>query len=145
MLLPIVAVILVGLATALEAPSNAYITRTAGSPLWAGLAGAVVAGAAVALAIAATRPRLTPDWWSAPPPYVWLAGVYGALVVVLTGWATPKLGAGMALVVIVAAQVALGVVLDHFGLIGLKPHPASWLRVAGVLVVIGGALMVSLG
>ena len=62
-----------------------------------------------------------------------------------SAWATPKLGAGTTLVVIVASQVALGVALDHFGLLGLKVHAASWLRVTGVAVVAVGALLVSLG
>ncbi|MBE7219111.1 MAG: DMT family transporter [Caulobacteraceae bacterium] len=139
------AVLVAGACAALEAPSNAYVTKVAGSPLWGGLAAALTGLAAVLVALAVARPRLAPDWLSAPPAYVWLGGVYGALLVVLSAWGTRKLGAGAALVVMVAAQVGLGIVLDHFGLIGLKTHPASWLRIAGAAVVIAGAVMVSVG
>lgn len=145
MILALFAVVLVGLATALEAPTNAMITRSSGSALWAGLAAAIVGGATTLVLILLTRPKLAADWWSAPPAWIWVGGIYGAFVVVLSAWATPKLGAGTALVVIVAAQVALGVVLDHFGLIGLKAHAAGWLRIAGALLVIAGAAMVALG
>ena len=145
MIFAFLAVVLVGLATAVEAPTNAYITKTAGSALWSGLAAAVTGSVALALIIAVVRPKLDGDVWSVTPAYIWFGGVYGSFVVVLTAWATPKLGAGTALVAIVAAQVVLGIVLDNFGLLGLKEHSASWLRIAGAVVVIGGALMVALG
>jgi transporter family-2 protein len=76
---------------------------------------------------------------------LWLGGVYGALVVFAGAWATPKLGAGSVLVLMVAAQITVGVVLDHFGVLGLKTHPIGALRAVGVLVVVAGALMVQRG
>jgi transporter family-2 protein len=66
-------------------------------------------------------------------------------VVFAGAWATPRLGAGTVLVLMVAAQLAVGVVLDHFGVLGLKVHPISSLRAAGVLLVVAGALMVQRG
>ena len=140
-LLPFAAVIMVGIGVALETPTNALLAKTSGSVLWASffsfLAGTLVLAAALAL----RRPSLAPGWAEAPW-YAWIGGVYGAWLVLASAWATPKLGAGTTLVVIVASQVALGVVLDHFGLLGLQRHPMSLLRVVGVAVVCAGAVLV---
>ena len=144
-LLPILAVVLVGVGIAVETPTNALLGKTSGSVLFASLASFLLGAAALGLALAVKRPQLAQGWATQTPWYAWTGGLYGAFVVAASAWATPKLGAGTTLVVIVAAQVALGVALDHFGVLGLEPHPASWLRLAGVAVVVAGALMVSLG
>ncbi len=35
--------------------------------------------------------------------------------------------------------------LDHFGLLGLTQHSASWLRLCGIVVVGLGALLIAVG
>ena len=144
LLLPIVAVILVGIGVALETPTNALLAKTAGSVLWASLCSFLVGALALAIAIAVRRPAINPAWDGAPW-YAWIGGVYGAVLVFASAWATPKLGAGTTLVIIVASQVTLGVVLDHFALLGLDRHAVSGLRIAGVMVVAGGAAMIAKG
>ncbi len=145
LLIPLIAVVLVGVGIAIETPTNALLGKTSGSVLWASLVSFVVGTLILALAAALTRPRLPDGWSAATPWYAWVGGAYGAAVVLASAWATPKLGAGTTLVVIVASQVALGVALDHFGLLGLTPHPAGWLRLLGVVVVTAGAVLVAIG
>ena len=145
MLFPFLAVILVGLGIAIETPTNALLMKTTSSMLWASFISFLVGAAVLAVALVVTRARLQAGWISQPPWYGFIGGLYGAGVVAASAWATPKLGAGTTLVVIVAAQVALGVVLDQLGVLGLAHHPLSWLRIAGVAVVTAGAVMISLG
>ena len=143
-LIPFVAVILVGIGIGIETPTNALLAKDTGSVVWASLISFVIGGLALLAVIALRRPALSGSWNQAPW-YAWTGGLYGAFLVVASAWATPKLGAGTTLVVIVASQVALGVVLDHFGLLGLDRHPASLMRILGVAVVCGGALMIGRG
>ena len=145
MVAPLLAVVLVGVGIAIETPTNALLGKSSGSVLLASLASFVVGAGALALAALVKRPQLSAGWMAQTPWYAWTGGLYGAFLVLASAWATPKLGAGTTLVVIVASQVTLGVVLDHFGILGLEPHPASWLRLAGVAVVAAGALLVALG
>lgn len=144
-LLPFVAVVLVGVGIAVQTPTNALLGKASGSVLFATLASFLLGTVALGIAVAAKRPQLAQGWATQTPWYVWLGGLYGALLVLASTWATPKLGAGTALVVIVASQVALGVALDHFGALGLAPHPASWMRLLGVAAVVAGALLVGRG
>ena len=145
LLLPLIAVVLAGLGIALETPTNALLGKTSGSALWASLVSFVVGTIVLAIAALITRPRMPAGWLAATPVYAWVGGLYGAGVVLASAWATPKLGAGATLVIIVASQVALGVALDHFGMLGLQVHPAGWLRLLGVAVVAAGAVLVSIG
>ncbi len=143
--LALLAVLLTGVGIAIETPTNALLSKSAGSVLWASLVSFLVGAVVLAGAVAALRPKLPEGWAAATPWYAWVGGCYGAAVVALSAWATPKLGAGTTLVVIIASQTALGVVLDHFGALGLQAHPAGWLRAAGVAVVAAGAVMVARG
>ena len=141
----LLAVLATGVGIAVETPTNALLARSSGSVLWASLISFLAGTAALVVALALVRPRLTEGWVAAAPWYAWIGGLYGAGVVALSAYATPKLGAGTTLVVIIASQTALGVALDHFGVLGLEAHPAGWLRVAGVAAVVAGAVMVARG
>ena len=143
--LALVAVFLTGLGVALETPTNALLTKSTGSVLWASLISFLAGAAVLSGALLVLRPKLPDGWIAAAPWYAWVGGLYGAGVVALSAWATPKLGAGTTLVVIVASQCALGVLLDHLGALGLQSHPAGWLRIAGVAVVVAGAAMIARG
>ena len=143
-LLPLIAVLLVGVGIAIETPTNALLARTSGSVLWASLFYVIAGGMVLATVILVRRPVLSGSW-STTPWYAWLGGVYGAFLVLASAWATPKLGAGTTLVLIVASQVGLGVVFDHVGALGLTAHAASPLRLVGVAVVAVGALLVARG
>ena len=145
MVLALLAVFLTGVGVAIETPTNALLTKSTGSVLWAALISFLVGAAVLAGALLVLRPKLPGGWIAATPWYAWAGGLYGAGVVALSAWATPKLGAGTTLVVIIASQSALGVLLDHFGLLGLEPHPAGWLRLAGVAVLAVGAVMIARG
>ena len=145
MAIAFVATLLAGLAIAVETPTNALLTKTSGSAIWAAFVSFVVGTVVLGAVLLAMRTRLQPGWIGQTPWYAFVGGVCGAVVVGASAWATPKLGAGTTLVVIVASQVALGVALDNFGVLGLEHHPAGWLRLTGVAVLTAGALMVSLG
>ena len=54
----------------------------------------------------------------------------------------PRLGVATTIILMVAGQLLLSVVLDHFGAMGMPKQPISWGRVAGVGLVIAGVLMV---
>ena len=145
MAIALLLVLLAGVATAVEAPTNALLTRNVASVLFMSFIVAAIGAVLTGVALLVMRPQLQPMWATTTPWYAFLGGVYGTVVIASTAWATPKLGAGTALVVLVAAQVVVGVLLDNAAALGLEPHPLSWLRIAGCAVAIGGALMVSLG
>lgn len=76
------------------------------------------------------------SWW------MWIGGCLGTLYVWSTIFATPKIGAALALALTIAGQMIAALFLDHYGAIGLTKYAASPTRIAGaVLVVLGVSLI----
>jgi len=142
MFLSMIAVILAGGATALQAPTNAKLMTAVGSPVNAAFVSFVVGTAALGIVavILQARPDVTAA--RALPWYAWVGGLYGAIFVVAAAWGVPRLGVALTITLMVAGQLLIGVVLDHFGAFGTPQHPISWGRVAGVAMVLAGVLLV---
>jgi transporter family-2 protein len=78
----------------------------------------------------------TYPWW------IWSGGCLGAFFVATTVILAPKLGATSMLAFIIAGQMAASVSLDHFGLLGYPVQTVNAWRLAGVFMVVGGAILV---
>lgn len=137
-----IAVVIGGAATALQAPTNAKMMGAVGSPVNAAFVSFAVGTAA--LGILALLLQARPDMAAsrALPWYAWVGGLYGAIFVVAAAWGVPRLGVATTIILMVAGQLLLSVVLDHFGAMGMPKQPISWGRVAGVAMVVAGVLMV---
>ncbi len=72
------------------------------------------------------------------PWYYWTGGLMGAFFVSTLIIVPPKLGMALTLGITVAAQLAFGLVMDHYGWLGMSAQPISWVKVVGVLLIIGG-------
>ncbi|MCG9890322.1 MAG: DMT family transporter [Thermosynechococcaceae cyanobacterium MS004] len=76
------------------------------------------------------------SWW------MWIGGCLGTLYVWSAIFATPKIGAALALALTITGQMIAALFLDHYGAIGLTKYAASPTRIAGaVLVVLGVSLV----
>ena len=76
--------------------------------------------------------------WRDLPWYVFLAGAFGLIVLASISFLIPRIGASSAIILIMVGQVIIGVILDHFGLLGSTVQPISLPRVAGILVIFLG-------
>lgn len=75
-------------------------------------------------------------------PAAWLGGVLGAFFVASTIILLPRLGVALTFGLIVAGQMLITLFYDHFGLLGLEVKQMTAGRVAGVLLVIGGVILI---
>lgn len=148
-LLPVLATAIAGAAVSLQPVFNGQLAAHLGSPLRAALvnfsAGALtLLVVSVPLALRAGLPGA--ERLAAVPLHLWIAGgMLGAAFVTTAAWATPKIGTGAFFATLVAAQLALSLVLDHFGVLGLETRPATGERIVGVSLLILGAWMVVKG
>jgi transporter family-2 protein len=75
------------------------------------------------------------------PLWLWSAGVMGLIVILSITFATPRIGATATIGILIAGQLAMGTVIDRFGLFGLEPIPLGPWRLLGiVLLAVGAAL-----
>ncbi|MDO1558165.1 DMT family transporter [Brevundimonas sp. 2R-24] len=144
-LLAVVLMLISGATLALQPPTNAVLARAVGSPVNAALASFIVG--AVALLIASALLGQRPDmaavrglpWWA------WLGGLYGAVLVAGMAYAAPRIGVASAATLVIAGQMLLALVLDHYGLLRLEARPATLTKIAGVALVFAGAWLVRRG
>ena len=76
------------------------------------------------------------------PPWLWLNGVMGAIVVTTITFTAPRIGTFATIGLLIAGQLAMGVLIDAFGLFGLERIPLNAARVTGLVLLAGGALLV---
>jgi bacterial/archaeal transporter family-2 protein len=75
-------------------------------------------------------------WW------YWVGGGGMGVVVVLTiTVVTPRIGAAATIGLLIAGQLAMGVVIDRYGLFGVEKVPLTWPRALGVLLLAAGAVL----
>lgn len=132
-----------GVVTAYQPGVNAKFAAHAGASAWGGFINFAVGLVAMTIVVLVFRPGL-PDaakladgpWW------MWLGGLCGAFFVTLALILVPKMGSASYLTAMVAGQLVASLVIDHFGHMGLDPRAITPGRVAGILLVIAGVLMV---
>jgi transporter family-2 protein len=131
-----------GALIALQAPTNAMLSRAVGSPVNAALVSFAVGlvGLAVAALLLGARPAAADV--RALPWYAWAGGLYGAFFVALAAFAAPRMGITLFLMVAIAGQLAMALLLDRSGSFGLPVQEVTLSRIAGVLLVIVGAWLV---
>lgn len=75
------------------------------------------------------------------PPWMWIGGAMGLLIVFTITYATPRIGASATIGLLIAGQLAMGAVVDRFGLFGLEQIGLGWPRVLGILLLAAGAAL----
>ena len=75
------------------------------------------------------------------PRWMWLGGLAGAFIVFTVTWVAPRIGAFATTGVFLAAQLAMAVVIDRFGLFGLNRIGLGWTRIAGLALLAAGAAL----
>jgi transporter family-2 protein len=122
---------------------NAQLSQWVGSPIRAAFVSFLV-GTIALLVITAFVRRPLPSlarlgdvpWW------VWTGGLLGAFYVAGSIVAAPKLGAVTLAAAIIFGQTLTSVLADQFGWVGFKEHHATPGRLAGVVLVGVGVVLV---
>ena len=75
------------------------------------------------------------------PAWMWLDGVMGAFIVLSVTFATPRIGTAATIGLLIAGQLAMGVLIDRFGLFGFAEIGISWPRALGIALLAAGAAL----
>jgi len=76
------------------------------------------------------------------PPIAWIGGLLGAFFVTATVILIPRLGVALTFSAIIAGQMIVTLVIDHFGLLGIDEKPVSWPRFLGIALITGGVILI---
>ena len=129
-----------GVATALQAHFMGLLERRAGTleSVFITYAGG---GLLVALAMLMQRGGNLAAAAGAPW-YAYTAGALGLIIVGTLAYSAPRLGLVAAFTVFVAAQFAMGAMVDHFGWLGSAVRPLTLPKWIGMAVVLAGVWLI---
>jgi transporter family-2 protein len=125
-----------------QAAVNGQLKVALGNPLFAAFVSFSVGTGFVLALLLMTRASL-PTNVGAIPWWQWLlGGLLGASYLVLVIVLTPLLGVALSFSLIVAGQMLMAMVLDHYGLLGIPLHPVNAPRVAGAALLVAGVVLI---
>jgi len=126
----------------MQAPINARLGRQIGS-LQAATVSFLIGTAALLLIAAISSGGLTgighanrAPWWAL------LGGLLGAFYVFVALLTVRTLGVSSLTAIVVAAQLAIAVAIDRFGLLGIAKQHIAAPRIVGLVLLVVGAVLV---
>lgn len=135
--------LLAGAMMPMQAATNNKMADVVGSPVLAAFISFVIGTVALFVYIIATGIPLSELFTAKQaPPIAWIGGFLGAFFVASAVVLVPRLGVAMTFSLIIAGQMLITLVLDHFGFLGLEQRPVSIPRVLGVLLITGGVALI---
>jgi transporter family-2 protein len=137
--------LLAGALIPLQAGINGQLAKHISSVLAAALISFVVGTLALLLLTLWQRevPLLSAfkglSWWH------WSGGLLGAFFIATAAFAGPRVGALLFMALVIAGQLSIALLLDHFGWVGFRESPVSLGKIAGLLLIIGGIWLIRRG
>lgn len=132
-----------GAANPFQSATNGQLNKQLQQPVWAGIAVYLIGLLGMLLVQVFTRRPLPfgnlgqVSWWA------WTGGLISILSTMAGLTLVQKLGAGIFTSLSLTASLVVSVVLDQFGILGLKQHSASPGRMFGCALLIAGVWLVS--
>jgi len=112
------------------------------SPVYASMISFVVGALVLIGYITVTRQDVVLSGLKTAPAYLWLAGALGAFYVTVVIYAFPRIGPALTFSLVVAGQMVIAVILEHYNILVAHPHPISFMRILGILLVLTGVIVI---
>lgn len=126
-----------------QAALNGKMGKAVGDPVYAAFISFVVGSAGLFVYLLATKTDITTiagaksvDW------SVWTAGILGGFYVACVIILAPRLGVALTFGLVVTGQLAISLLIDNYGLLGIPVHSINWQRIAGILLIICGVVLI---
>lgn len=122
---------------------NAKLAKSMASPVYASMICFIVGALTMALYLPFTKETFSWQLFKGSAVISVLGGgVVGALFITASMLALPKLGMALTFGLVVAGQVIISVLLDHFNILVAEQHPINIWRGVGMLLIIVGVAIV---
>ena len=125
-----------GVAVGLQSPMASMITQRLGT--FESVFIIHIGGAVIALIPLLIYGGGKLSQWRSVPWYALGAGVFGLVVIAAISYMIPRVGVAASITTIVAGQLLVSVILDHYGLLGASIRTLDVTRVLGMAVLLVG-------
>lgn len=136
----IVGMLVAGAAIAIQPPINARLAEKTGFLQASTISFAVGTMVLLILSLLSRQGSFKrvfeAEWWQVT------GGLYGAFLVTMVMIAVPRIGVTAMLGLTIVSQLAAGVVMDHYGLLGMPQIPVDFKRMLGIALLLVGVYLV---
>ena len=136
-------VFLCGALLPLQGGLNAKLAKSIVSPIYAAMICFIVGALTMAFYVPFTKETFSWQLFKGSDVTAMLGGgVIGAVFITASMLALPRLGMALTFGLVVAGQVIISVLLDHFNILVGEQHPINIWRGLGMLLIIAGVAVV---
>ena len=133
----------IGASFAVQTSINAGLARGMGSAILAALTSFGVGSVTLVVLALATGQFQVSSSARDMPIWMWLSGgILGAGIVFGSLYLVPRIGVAALAAFIIAGQLAVAALIDHFGFFGVPVHEIGLWRILGIVMLFAGALLV---
>lgn len=126
-----------------QAATNNKMAVVTGSPLIAAFISFAVGTVVLFACVIASGTSITSfSSIKDAPPIAWAGGLLGAFFVTAAVFLVPRLGVAMTFSAIIAGQMLVTLVIDHYGLLGVPVKEISITRVIGIVLISAGVVLI---
>ncbi|SFC42023.1 transporter family-2 protein [Flexibacter flexilis DSM 6793] len=125
----------------IQASMNGKMAKAGGSPVHASMISFAVGVCTLILYILFTSQNVSWKGLKEAPSYAWAGGLLGAFYVTVIVLVFPRIGPGLTFGLVVAGQLLLSLLMEHFQIMGTPFQPISLGRILGMLLIIGGVIV----
>ena len=126
----------------IQAGLNTRLGKTIESPVHASLISFIVGALAVLVFSLITKQPVSWAGLRSAPGHVWLGGILGAFYVTAIILAFPRIGPAMTFGLVVAGQMIISVLLDHFNILVTQQHPVNVWKLLGIVLIVAGVVII---
>src|SRR5450432_99049 len=126
-----------------QAGLNARLGKSIGSPVYASLISFTVGALIVAIYLQFTKETFAWEGLKSASVYSWIGGgLTGAIFITASMIALPRIGMALTFGLVVAGQVIIAVLLDHYNVLVAVQHSINIWRLLGIILIIAGVVIV---
>jgi transporter family-2 protein len=137
----IVMALAAGSALPIQGGINSKLGKTLASPLHAALISFSIGAAGLLVYCILIKQPVTGTGLRQLPLGYWAGGILGAIYVSIVILVFPKLGPGLTFSLVVAGQMVVALLLEHFNLLVANPQPINLGRILGVTLIVAGVVL----
>jgi transporter family-2 protein len=126
----------------IQAVLNARLGKTISSPFYASMISFIIGVFSLLLYILFTQQHVALAEIKKAPWYVFAGGALGAFYVTAIILAVPRIGPALTFGLVVAGQMLIAIILDHFNILVAQQHSINIWRILGVLLIVSGVLII---
>ena len=136
-----------GIALASQAAINSQLSKAVGDQPVAAALISFFTGTLVLLAITLMKANVSEIWVNLPQQqwWKWTGGLMGAFLVCSSIIVAPKVGVANMLLFIILGQLLSGLLIDHYGFLGMPIKHIDWSKILGVGIVLIGMVVFFFG